>query len=135
MGVSRQHCGVLGKTDNYQAGVFIGYSGSKGYGLVDRRLYLPKVWFTEEYQDLRIRCGVPEEVTFATKPQLAAQMINQVLASGDFQARWIGCDSTFASDPKFRAALPRKYWFFADILANHLKKMVIFHRLTGIIYN
>jgi len=49
VGVSRQHCGVLGKTDNCQAGVFIGYSGSKGYGLVDRRLYLPKVWF-----DLRV---------------------------------------------------------------------------------
>jgi SRSO17 transposase len=120
VGVSRQHCGVLGKTDNCQAGVFIGYSGSKGYGLVDRRLYLPKVWFTEEYKELRTRCGVPEEVTFATKPQLAAEMVNQVLASGDFQARWIGCDSAFGSDPKFRAALPRKYWFFADIHADQL---------------
>lgn len=115
VGVSRQHCGVLGKTDNCQAGVFIGYSGSKGYGLVDRRLYLPQKWFTEEYLDLCTCCGVPKEVTFATMPQLAAQMINQVLASGDFRARWIGCDSAFGSDPEFRAALPRKYWFFADI--------------------
>lgn len=118
VGVSRQHCGVLGKTDNCQAGVFIGYSGVKGYGLVDRRLYLPKVWFTEEYRDLRTRCGVPAEVTFATKPQLAVEMINQV--AGDFQARWIGCDSAFGSDRKFRAALPSKYWFFADIRADQL---------------
>jgi len=113
VGVSRQHCGVLGKTDNCQAGVFIGYSGSNGYGLVNRRLYLPKTWFTEEYRDLRLRCGVPEEVTFATKSQLAAEMVNQV--AGDFQARWIGCDSAFGSDRKFRAALSQKYWFFADI--------------------
>lgn len=49
VGVSRQYCGVLGKTDNYQAGVFVGYSGSKGYGLVDRRLYMPQNWFDEDH--------------------------------------------------------------------------------------
>ena len=118
VGVSRQHCGVLGKTDNCQAGVFIGYSGANGYGLVDRRLYLPKVWFAEEYQDQRIRCGVPQEVTFATKSQLASEMINKV--AEDFQARWIGCDSAFGSDRNFRAALIPKYWFFADIHADQL---------------
>ncbi len=41
VGAGRQHCGILGKTDNCQAGVFIGYSGAQGYGLLDRRLYLP----------------------------------------------------------------------------------------------
>jgi len=45
-------------------------------------------------------------------------MISQ--AAGDFQARWIGCASAFGSDPKFRAALPPKYWFFADIHADQL---------------
>ena len=120
VGVNRQYCGVLGKTDNCQAGVFIGYSGSGGYGLVDRRLYLPKKWFDEDHQELRIRCGIPEDIVFATKPQLAAEMINQVLASNVFQARWIGCDGGFGSDPEFRAALPPGYWFFADIHANQL---------------
>ncbi|TDA70526.1 MAG: transposase [Clostridia bacterium] len=69
VGTSRQHCGILGKTDNCQAGVFIGYSGAHGYGLVDRRLYLPQKWFDEDHKALRERCGVPEDVTFATKQQ------------------------------------------------------------------
>jgi SRSO17 transposase len=58
VGVNRQYCGMLGKTDNCQAGVFIGYSGSNGNGLVDRRLYLPEKWFDEGHQELRARCGV-----------------------------------------------------------------------------
>ena len=42
VGVARQYCGALGKTDNCQAGVFIGYSGTKGYGLIDKSLYMPE---------------------------------------------------------------------------------------------
>jgi len=120
VGVARQHCGILGKTENCQAGVFIGYSGSQGYGLLDCRLYLPQKWFTEEYRDTRIRCGVPDNVVFATKNQLATEMINLVLASGHFQARWIGCDSAFSSDQKFRDSLPPGYWLFGDIHATQL---------------
>ncbi|TDA70685.1 MAG: hypothetical protein D9V47_00320 [Clostridia bacterium] len=52
-GVSRQYCGVMGKTDNCMAGVFVGYSGAKGYGLVDRRLYMPHNWFNEDHAQLR----------------------------------------------------------------------------------
>jgi len=45
VGVHRQYCRILGKTENCQSSVYAGYSGSKGYGLVDRRLYLPQKWF------------------------------------------------------------------------------------------
>jgi len=87
---------------------------------LDRRLYLPQKWFDEDHQDERTRCGIPEDVTFATKKQLATEMIDKVLASGDFHARWIGCDGAFGSDHNFRAALPPGYWFFADVHANQL---------------
>jgi SRSO17 transposase len=120
VGVQRQYCGIQGKTENCQAGVFVGYSGSKGYGLVDRRLYLPEKWFTEDYHKLRQKCGVPEDVTFKTKVQLASEMINNVLESGLFQARWIGCDSFFGTDKSFLEAIPEGYWYFADIHANTL---------------
>ncbi|KKK48388.1 hypothetical protein LCGC14_3145620, partial [marine sediment metagenome] len=53
VGVSRQYCGNLGKVDNCQSGVFIGYAGEKGYGLVDCRLYMPEKWFGEEYAERR----------------------------------------------------------------------------------
>ncbi|WP_312284031.1 IS701 family transposase [Candidatus Igneacidithiobacillus taiwanensis] len=120
VGVARQYCGTEGKTDNCQAGVFIGYSGAQGYGLLDRRLYLPKKWFTEEYRDKRIQCGVPEDVVFATKNQLAIEMIDKALASGNFHARWIGCDAAFSSDQKFRGSLPPGYWLFGDVRATQL---------------
>ncbi|GFP33517.1 hypothetical protein HKBW3S42_01854, partial [Candidatus Hakubella thermalkaliphila] len=49
VGVARQYCGNLGKRENCQSGVFVGYTSRKGYGLVDRRLYVPKIWFEEQY--------------------------------------------------------------------------------------
>jgi len=46
VGVARQYCGALGKIANCQAGVFVAYASQKGYTLLDRRLYMPAVWFT-----------------------------------------------------------------------------------------
>jgi SRSO17 transposase len=45
IGVKRQYCGRLGKTENCQIGVFLAYAGEKGYGLVDRELYIPEEWY------------------------------------------------------------------------------------------
>lgn len=53
VGVKRQYCGRLGKTENCQCGVFLAYAGDKGYGLVDYQLYIPQEWFSEPYADLR----------------------------------------------------------------------------------
>src|SRR5499427_973520 len=72
VGVARQYCGTLGKVEHGQVGVFAGYASRRGYALVDKRLFLPEVWLTEAYAARRGTCQVPPEVTFATKPQLAA---------------------------------------------------------------
>lgn len=101
VGVAHQHFGILGKTDNCQAGVFVGYSSIKGYGLVDRRLYMPQVWFTEDYTGLRKQCAVPEDLVFKTKNQLATEMLQAVAASGRFPFRWVGCDAAFGCDRTF----------------------------------
>lgn len=69
VGVARQYCGTLGKVDNGQVGVFVGYASRQGYALVDKRLFLPEVWFTEAYAARRARCQVPPEVTLQSKPQ------------------------------------------------------------------
>ena len=47
MGVARQWCGRLGKVDNCQVAIYLGYVSSKGHTLVDTRLYLPKEWTKE----------------------------------------------------------------------------------------
>ena len=45
VGVARQYCGPIGKVENCQEGVFAAYASSRGYALVDKRLFLPEAWF------------------------------------------------------------------------------------------
>src|SRR5499433_2577380 len=67
-GVARQYCGTLGKVENGQVGVFAGYASRQGYALVDKRLFLPEVWWTDAYAARRARGNVPAELTLQSKP-------------------------------------------------------------------
>ena len=120
VGVARQYCGSVGKVENCQSGVFIGYSSVKGYGLLTAQLYMPKDWFTDEQEQRRKDNLVPETLTFQTKPQIALQLIRKVVDTGRFPAKWIGCDATFGSDAEFRQSLPQGFYYFANIRSNHL---------------
>ena len=115
VGVARQHCGRLGKTENCQSVVFTGYASDRGYGLVSNRLFMPEKWFSEEYEALRKKCCVPDDVTFKTKPQIAGEMLHDAFNSDLFTARWIGCDSLFGASKTFLDSLPKECWYFADI--------------------
>ncbi len=115
VGVGRQYCGSLGKVENCQSGVFVGYSSDKGYGLLNCQLYMPESWFSKGQQKRRQANLVPEELVFKTKPKIASELIDTVMATGDFPARWIGCDATFGSDIDFLNALPPNLYYFADI--------------------
>jgi len=115
-GVHRQYCGSKGKIDNCQAGVFIGYSGTNGYGLLDSRLYLPQAWFDDEINRAKwLKCDIPETTEFRTKPQLALEMIQEAEKNHAFQFKWVGCDGAFGCDANFRKGLPESTLFFADI--------------------
>jgi hypothetical protein len=70
VGVGRQYCGRLGKVANCQSSVMMGYVSPEGYGLGDFGLYLQKQWLQPEYEALREKCGVPENIEFATKNQM-----------------------------------------------------------------
>lgn len=118
VGVSRQYCGAMGKVENCQSGVFIGYSSSKGYGLLTSRLYMPKCWFSPEYEKRRKDNLVPQDLSFRTKPQIALDLIEQVIDSKLFDGKWIGCDATFGSDIHFLESLPKTHFYFADIRTN-----------------
>jgi SRSO17 transposase len=79
-GVARQHNGRLGKEDNCQVGVFLIGVTPAGSALLEHRLFLPESWCksTREAKDRREAAHIPEEVTFRTKPQLAAELIRDV---------------------------------------------------------
>jgi SRSO17 transposase len=98
-GVSRQYSGTAGRIENCQVAVFLAYAAPGGVALVDRDLYLPKSW-TED----RGRCqvaGVPEEVTFKTKPQLGQAMLERALAAG-VPFGWVTGDTVYGGDRRLR---------------------------------
>ena len=120
VGVARQYCGSLGKTDNCQVGVFIGYSGAKGYGLINGKLFLPEKWFGDDFKEQREACGIPDDTVFQTKPEIAADMLDNVVSSGLFPARWVGVDSLYGASKEFLATIPGNMWYFANVRCNTL---------------
>jgi SRSO17 transposase len=82
VGVARQYCGTLGKVENSHVGVLAAYASRHGDALVDKRLFMPEQWFTEDYKDRRDKCNVPKEVTFHTKPQWAVAMLQAIRSTG-----------------------------------------------------
>src|SRR3954463_12815991 len=79
-GVARQHNGRLGKEDNCQVGVFLVGVTPAGPGLLDHRLFLPASWCksTRGAKGRRAAAHIPDDVTFRTKPQIAAELIRDV---------------------------------------------------------
>jgi len=89
-GVSRQYCGRIGKIENYQVGVYLGYVTTDSAAFLDCQLYLPQSWC-----DNRERCRaaqIPDDVVFQTKPQIARQMLEQAWDEG-VPMRWVTGDT------------------------------------------
>ena len=105
VGVARQYCGTLGKVENCQVGVFAGYASRQGYALVDKRLFLPEVWFTNAYATRRARCNVPTELTFQSKPQLAAAMLQAIVHAGLLPCKYVVADCLYGNSPTFLDAV------------------------------
>lgn len=101
VGVARQWCGRLGKVENCQVGVYLGYVARREHALVDVRLYLPEEW-TKDRGRLR-RAGVPKDVRFATRHQLALQMLDEHRAR--LPHRWVAGDDEMGRSSAFRRAL------------------------------
>lgn len=108
-GVARQYSGTLGKIDNCQVGVFLGYASQLGHTLLDRELYVPQEWTND--RDRCRKAGIPEARRFATKPQLAQQMLVRAFAAG-VPARWVTGDRVYGADRRLRMwleAQPQAY--------------------------
>src|SRR5246127_393632 len=80
VGVTRQYCGQLGKQDNCQVAVSLSLANHHASLPVAYRLYLPKEWATDRQR--RRKAGVPEEVSFKTKPEIAIEQITAACAAG-----------------------------------------------------
>jgi SRSO17 transposase len=75
VGVQRQWCGRLGKVDNCQVGIYLGYVSDDDHALVDFRLYLPREWAKDRKR--RKKAGVPKDVRYCTRHELALEMLKR----------------------------------------------------------
>lgn len=89
-GAARQHTGLAGKITNCQIGVIATFVSARGRALIDRALYLPKSWTSDPARLAAAR--IPEPATFTTKPTLAVQMIQCVLAA-EVPFVWVAADA------------------------------------------
>jgi SRSO17 transposase len=101
VGVQRQWCGRLGKVENCQVGVYLAYVSAEEHALVDTRLYLPKGWARSKKR--RAKVGVPAEVKFRTRHELALEMLDQHAAT--LPHAWVAGDDEMGKIPEFRSQL------------------------------
>ena len=90
--VHRQDTGSAGKITNCQIGVLAAYVSGHGHAFIDRQLYLPKSWASDP--ERRGAAHVPDGIAFATKPALAAKMIEGAIAAG-VPFAWVAGDSIY----------------------------------------
>ena len=82
--------------------MFLAYASRFGQALIDRQLYLPEAWAKDESK--RTKAGVPEEITFGTKPQMACALIAAALDAGA-PCAWVLADALYGSDSRLRRML------------------------------
>ena len=119
-GVKRQYSGTAGRIENSQVGVFLAYASAHGHAFLDRALYLPEEWASDPAR--RQAAGIPEAVTFASKPDLAWDMLRQAVAH-QVPFRWVTADSIYGDYRSLRLwleSLPKRY-----VLAVSRKETVV----------
>lgn len=109
VGVQRQYSGTAGRIENCQVGVFLSYASRRGRALLDRELYLPEAWAND--RDRRAAAKVPEDVRFATKPQLAQHMIERAVAA-QVPFAWITADEVYGGNRGLRVWLEQQELHF-----------------------
>ena len=102
-GVQRQYSGTAGRIENCQIGVFLAYASVHGRALIDRELYLPEQSWCAD-RDRCAAAGVPAEIGFSTKPQLARDMIERAVDAG-VPFGWVAADEAYGDNPGLRGFL------------------------------
>jgi SRSO17 transposase len=116
VGAAHQYSGALGQVGLCQVAVHLTYASRHGHAPIDRTLYLGAEWAADE--ERRLLTGVPEEIEFATKPQLAAAMLQRTRDLG-IQARWLAGDEVYGSKALRQAARRLGFDYALTVRADH----------------
>jgi SRSO17 transposase len=106
VGVARQYSGTLGRTDNCQVAVSLHLAGAKGSGCVAMRLYLPEEEWASN-TDRRAAAGVPDEIQFETKWEIALEQLDAALAAG-VRRHLMLADAGYGDATEFRAGIEER---------------------------
>jgi SRSO17 transposase len=98
-GVERLRNPATGRLENRQLGLFLSYASPRGWASIDRVLYLPEEWAEDGAR--RREAGVPEEVTFATKGELARKMLERAF-DASVPAAWVTGGETYGTDKRLK---------------------------------
>jgi SRSO17 transposase len=119
--VAPQYCGALGKVANCQVGVFVGYASRHGYTLLSGQLFVPECSLADDHAALRDEVGMPSDLTFKTKPELAVELIQAIVKRKVLSARWVAADALYGDSPAFRDAMADLgLWYFTEIACSTL---------------
>jgi SRSO17 transposase len=117
VGVARQYSGTAGRIENCQVGVFLAYASRLGQALIDRRLYLPEGWVGDPKR--RAKTQVPDEIAFATKLEIARELIAAALNTG-VPCRWVLADALYGGDHRLRRMLEQRHQpYVLAVRSNH----------------
>src|SRR6266566_5139889 len=100
--VAPQHAGVTGKVENCTTWVFAALVTALGQAWIDFDVYMPDCWAKDPQR--RAKAGIPEKLTFATKPELAIAQARRLMAAG-LRVTWAAADEVYGRCGEFRAAL------------------------------
>jgi SRSO17 transposase len=104
VGVARQYCGRLGKVDNCQMGIYVGYSTPRGFSLLEADIYLPREWIDDS--ERRDKAYIPSEMQFRTNWQIADDQLQRLCAQ--VPHAWITGDDEFGRPTEFRDRLAER---------------------------
>ena len=99
--VAPQHAGCTGKVENCVTSVFSAYVTASGQAWADFDVYMPKRWADDPAR--RRAAGIPEDLGFATKPELAAAQLKRLIAAG-LPVRWAAFDEVYGRSEDLRKA-------------------------------
>jgi SRSO17 transposase len=102
VGVTRQYCGERGKQDNCRVAVSLSVATHQASLPVAYQLYLPQDWADDA--ERRAKAGVPAEIEFPTKPEIALRQIHEARSTG-LSAVAALADAAYGNDGKFRAGI------------------------------
>lgn len=127
-GVAPQYCGRTGRLENCQVGVFLSYVTAAGHGLIDRELYLPEEWCADLPR--RQTAHIPEQVSFATKPELAKRMVERAHGAG-LPIGWVVADTVYGHSTDLRCWLEEQG--YAYVMAVPSTETVCVQTRTGLL--